>query len=348
MTTPLTPVSYGAPVLGGVGAVPSVSGGEGAALQPPTPASPAASAPAEPSALETAVSAAAATQGGLAGLLADLQAVLGAQTLPEGVQAAIGQVLGAQLSIDPPPSADDLRQAVAQSGLFLESQLAASDAPAEGDLKAALLSLGEALQAWSGEGAPAGARNTAPAPPYPGGPLRGQPAQASALPPDATLEMIAGRLIRQTAGAVSRQVLMQAASSPQSAAEGHSAQGARDAQWLFELPLATPAGAAVAQFEIDRDGSQGKDDEDGSTWRASFSLDLTGVGPVHARVALRGGQVRVALWAEDAATLAQLEAHKADLAQALQDENLSPRVVLFPGAPEAKPASAGRFMDRAV
>lgn len=348
MTTPLTPVSYGAPALGGAGAVRSAMGGVGAAPQSSASGSTSTSPPAAPSALEAAVSAAAATQGGLAGLLADLEAALGAPDLPQTVQAAAAQVLGARLSIDPPPSAEDLRQAVAQSGLFLESQLAGADAPTEGDLKAALLSLAQALGDWSsGSSAPAGARAAPPAPPYPGGPLRGQPAAASALPPDATLEMIAGPLIRQTAGALARQVLMQAASAPQSADK--TAEAPRDAHWLFELPLATPGGAAIAQFEIDRDGGRSQDGEDDArTWRVSFSLDLAGVGPVHARVALRGGQVRVALWAEDDATLAQLEAHKADLARALQDEDLSPQLVLFPGAPAPKPPGAGRFMDHAV
>ncbi|MBV9512282.1 MAG: flagellar hook-length control protein FliK [Caulobacteraceae bacterium] len=342
MTTPLTSVSYSPPASGGGGAVSPAAGGTASAPQSSAPSSPSGAAL---NALDAAVRAAAATQGGLAELLADLEAALGAADLPEGVQAAAELVLGAQLSINPPPSADDLHQAVAQSGLFLESQLASADAPAEGDLKAALLNLSQALQDWSAASAPAGARSTPPAPPYPGGPLKGQPAQASTLPQDAALEMVAGRLSRQTAGALSRQVLMQAASSPK------SSEGSRDAQWLFELPLATPEGASIAQFEIDRDASQdndGEDDKDGPTWRASFSLDLTGVGPVHARVVLRAGQARVTLWAENSATLAKLEAHKAELAEALQDENLSPQLALFPGAPQARPPSAGRFMDRAV
>jgi hypothetical protein len=186
------------------------------------------------------------------------------------------------------------------------------------------------------------ARAVPPALPYPGGPMQGQLAQASTLPPNATMAMAAARVSRETDGALSRQVLMQAASS------SRSAEGARGAHWLFELPLATPGGASVAQFEIDRDGSRDRDEEDGPTWRANFSLNLTGVGPVHARVALRGGKVRVALWAEDGATLAELEAHREDLAEALREEGLSPQLVLFPGAPEAKPPGAGRFMDRAV
>src|SRR6202012_3867632 len=100
------------------------------------------------------------------------------------------------------------------------------------------------------------------------------------------------------------QTLMQAASTPSSAA-------AQTPQWLFEIPFVVPPGAAIAQFEIGRDEEDPAapaSDEAEPTWRARFSLDLDPMGPVHARISLRGGRIRVSLWAERGATAAQLAA----------------------------------------
>jgi hypothetical protein len=129
-----------------------------------TPASPkvipvAASAPdvTPPRALAEAVQTAAARQGGLAPLLADVEQAATLATLPVPVRAVVAQLLDLRVPLDEHLTAADVKQAFTRSGVLLEPQLAAairspSDAPtADPDLKATLLVLRQALKAWAGE-----------------------------------------------------------------------------------------------------------------------------------------------------------------------------------------------------
>ncbi len=107
----------------------------------------------------------AARQGSLAPLLADLAEAVESVPLPASVQSAAARVLALQTPIEPAPSATDLRQALARSGVMLEAKLAAvvaapSQPPPrpQGDLKSAMLVLSQALEAWLPE-------QSAPAPP---------------------------------------------------------------------------------------------------------------------------------------------------------------------------------------
>jgi hypothetical protein len=98
------------------------------------------------------------------------------------------------------------------------------------------------------------------------------------------------RTLQQEAeGALARIQLSQAASVE---------RGGETTRWLFEVPIATPAGTAIAQFEISRDGRGGQRDTEPS-WRARFSVDTPSSGPVHADVMLGHGRARVVLTAED-------------------------------------------------
>jgi Flagellar hook-length control protein FliK len=301
---------------------------------------------ARPSPLDSALQAAASRQGGLGSLLADLMVAMQAPDLPAPVAMAAAKVLALQQPAATAPGADDLKQALAQSGLMLEARLAADGAPPDEDLKAALLILRQTL-----ETAPAAARTDPaapqPAPPYRGGPVQAQPAMASSLPADAATDAILQRLLQGVEAALARQTLMQLASVPGAA----GSPAAQTPQWLFEIPFMVPPGAAIAQLEIGRDedehGSAASDEAE-PTWRARFSLDLDPMGPVHARISLRGGRVRVTLWAERGATAAQLDAQRDALAQALLGDDLVASVAVFPGAPDTPRPAAGKFMDRAL
>ncbi len=325
----------------GSGAAVGASQGGGAPVATPTTQLP----PDQPtvSALDAAVQAAVGAQGGVAALLADLEAALQSGGLPPAVQAAAEQVLDAQLPLDEAPTAESLQQAIAQSGLFLEADLAQTGAPTDGDLKAALLTLGQALEAWSGTGPSGSSPGRALAPPYRDGPLQGQPAARATMTGDIPAEAVAGRLAQQTAAASARQLLMQAGSTAQRADPDKAGP-----HWLFELPLASAQGPAAAQFEIDADEAKDGQGPDAQTWRARFSLDLAGAGPVHAKVALRGGKLRVSLWAERDATRSSLDQAREELLDELGEEGLEAQVVVLPGAPEAAPPPAGRFISRAV
>ena len=194
--------------------------------------------------------------------------------------------------------------------------------------------------------APSSSAPAQPPPPHAGGALNAQP-PAIAAPLADGAEAIA-RLVRQVGAALARQTLMQAASTPSSAAPARGPDERPAAHWLFELPLATPQGPAVAPFEIDRDGSAGAPAGAEPAWRARFCLDLDPMGPVHAKVTLVGGQVRVALWAEDGETLQRLMARRDELSNDLLAEDFEASIAVFPGQPPAAPPPAGRFMDKAV
>jgi hypothetical protein len=336
------------------GVAPVTSGAPAAAASDAPANTQAANAPAAaaPSALQAAVASAAGSQAGLAGLLAELASALPSGALPSDVQAAAVQIVDAQLPLDPPPTALDLQQAIARSGLFLEAQLAESGAPPAGDLKAALLNLVQALEPSLDDSAPVGLPPTGGAlpPPYAGAALQGQPPAAPLLRPDAALELIAALLSKEAKGALSRKVLMQAASLAKSG-QAASPQGSvrrPAANWLFELLFAAPDGPAVGQFEIDRDAEPPGDDARDPVWRVRFSLDFAPMGPIHARISLGGGQAHVALWAENEDTRSLLDAQQSDLTDALRDDDLTAQVAVFQGRPNVAPAAAGQIMNRAV
>lgn len=336
--------------LQGVGA--AGAGAHDATLTPQAPpprpdASPTAPQTPPPSVPPPALSAAAALQGGLAPLLADLEAALSAPGLPAAVQAAASRVLGFGLGEDPPPSAADLAASVSRSGLFLEARLAGGDPPAD-DFKAALLRLAGALTDWSNDHGASSGRpvRAAPSPPFAGGPLRGQATASPSVGADTPAGALAQHLLGETRAALARQVLMQSASA-QGASKGADT-GRPEARWLFELPLAGRDGRSVAQFEVARDGQRGAGAEGGRTWRSRFSLDVEGLGPVHAALSLTGGRLHVALWAEHPATETALSQGQGQLRTALEDDGLSAEVNVRPGAPPTPAAPAGRFMDTAA
>ena len=293
---------------------------------PSTPSPAAATGP-----LDLARAAAAARQGSLAPLFADLARAAVSPELPAPIRAAIAQVLALRTPLDSPLTTETMMRAVAESGLFLEAHLAdGSDPPP--DLKATLLRLGAALSAARGGEAVTEPPAKVPPPPVRGAALAAQPAALASLPEATDAPTVVRHLQAQVEQAVARQTLHQLASLP-------DGQGAA---WMFELPLATPHGAAIAQFEVQRDG-RAPDGEFVPGWRLRFSVDIEPLGPVHAHLGLVGDRAAVTLWAERAESLERLRHEAAALARALPAE-----VVVHGGAPHAPaPPPPGRFLDRA-
>ena len=129
---------------------------------------------------------------------------------------------------------------------------------------------------------------------------------------------------------MARQTLHQLASLPDGAAQA----------WMFELPLATPQGAGVAQFEIDRDGPGSASQEGVDGWRVRFSIDLEPLGPVHVHLRAGGGRTCVNVWAERPTSLAPLRSLGGELSRALQAE-----VRVQAGAPSQPVPQPGQFLD---
>lgn len=290
---------------------------------------------------------AASRQGGLAPLVADLAQAARNPALPSPVRSAAAQVLAQAMPLDARVGGGDVARALSQSGLFLEARLAATPhvSPMGQDMKAGLLLLRQALAAWLA-GAPRAPEARSPArtppPPYRAGGPRAQPAASPSLPPDASPSQIGQRLLAESESAVARQELLQIASLP--AGDDHPVE-AQVTRWMFEMPFTTPQGAAVAQFEISRDG-RGKGGEAQPTWRAAFSLDIEPLGPIHARVSLAGGQAIVGLWAERETGFASLEEGRELLGAALARADFKSEIAVHAGAPLTAQPQAGALVDQ--
>lgn len=196
------------------------------------------------------------------------------------------------------------------------------------------------------------ARTNTPPPPFPGALPAAQPVMPANLTPHAPVDANLRRILTETEGALARQTLLQVASLPDRTDAAPARVDAAQPRWAFEIPLATPQGTAVAQFEIsrDRDEAAQPGTSSGTVWQARFSLDVEPAGPVHALISLRGEKTSVRLWAERPATTALLRAGAADLGRALARADLvSGDIVVRDGAPPApRPAVAGHFLDRAL
>ncbi|HEY1751136.1 MAG TPA: flagellar hook-length control protein FliK [Caulobacteraceae bacterium] len=337
---------------GGASVAPASAASPSAGVRPRTvtlvdsPIEPFEAAPVD--ALAAMLSEAAARQDSLAPLLANLEAALEAPALPEDARATAAQLLAAQVPLDADVTGEALRGAALSSGVFLEQALAQlapdeADPRLGGDLKALLLRLVADLRTAGGEAGrqPPAAQPGAqrPQPPV-SGQTAGQPAARPTIDPQAPAETLSRVLAQQAGAALARVQLSQAASLQEPGGPVH---------WTFELPVATPDGAAIAQFEISRDGrGQGAAGGPAPVWRARFSVDAAPSGPVHAELAVTAQSTRVTLVAEDAAAAASLGADQDQLAAALAGEQGGDVAVrVRAGAPPRPPQPPpGRFVDR--
>lgn len=356
----------------------------------PTVPSPAA--PVRPAdALAGAVRVAAARQGGLAPLFAMLEHVASfgnasppvndhasaargvtpGVTIPDAVQTVVRHLLAQRFDLGEPLTADRLRHALRGSGLFLEQNLATGRNHGP-DLKLLLVTLRQALRSWLEAMPPEGTLSrtssasqpgqhsvaqalpqSAPAPPpppYRGMPTVAQPVASPAISEAMTPAEVGQRLLEQTEAALSRQTLLQSASVPDS--QERARPESAGARWLFELPLVSPAGTSVGQFEITRDG-RGGDAEEPVTpvWRARFSIDVEPLGPVHALIVLADSRATVSLWAERPGVADTLRAQAGELSDRLAAAELDPGDILVrsgePRAPRTDRPPPGRFLDQA-
>jgi hypothetical protein len=177
-----------------------------------------------------------------------------------------------------------------------------------------------------------------PEPPASGGPTAGQPAARPSLDPQAQTAAMARTLQQQAQGALARVQLSQAASVD---------KAGEPTRWMFEVPIATPDGTAIAQFELSRDGRGAGGQAGDPSWRARFSVNVSPSGPVHADMLLGKGRARVTLTAEDADAREALSANQDDLVQALaaeQGPDVAVRVI--GGAPPRPSQPPGQLLDR--
>lgn len=268
-------------------------------------------------------------------LLANLHALAQSKDARKLLPAAVRQAAAATLQVL--ASAESLRKpgalvrAVADAGLLLESRLARGPG-AESlsrDLKAALLRLAQSLPQ-----PPPGERLSPPAPrsppPLPGSAPASQPpamaAEAFRTPGPETL----ARLLAQVESALARvQVLQLGALAVD--------PDLPPPPFLLDLPLRHGENTDVVQLRIHRDGRSGGGQD--AAWTVSMSVDLSGLGPLHARVSLGSGALRAVLWAEEDTALSLLERHQGELLQALQELGVEQvKVTCLAGRPPAQSA----------
>jgi hypothetical protein len=193
-------------------------------------------------------------------------------------------------------------------------------------------------------------RANGPPPPIRGALPTAQPIVPSTLVSNSPAETAMHHLAADLDGAIARQTLLQVASLPDRVDAAGARPDTSGPRWNFEIPFMTPQGTTIAQFEISRDGSGNEAEAASQVWRARFSLNVEPAGPVHAVISFSGARTSVRMWAERPVTAAQLRAGAGELSQALSRADLVPGdIVIRDGMPpQAAPAKAGHFLDRAL
>jgi len=298
-----------------------------------------------------------------------LQSALGANAAP-GAAPPPATLNATAASLAPSPESDVQEIPLPQARLPAVPDAALPGSAARSALSAALNAgpsagatlnlLQEALQAFGNPVRPAIVPkevrggdvtvHTNTPPPFRGALPVAQPIAAPTIAPDAPLATTAHHLLDDTDAAIARQTLLQVASLPDRIDVSAPKIDMSAPRWNFEIPFVTPQGTAMAQFEISRDGGAEQVEAVKRVWRARFSIDVEPTGPVHAQVSLTGEKTSVRMWAERPETVAQLRAGASQLSQALSRAELTPgEIVIRDGAPpQAVPARAGHFLDRAL
>ena len=263
--------------------------------------------------------------------------------LPPAVLQSAALLFRAMPEADALGNAQQLQQAVTDSGAFLEAKLAGAPTPAASqsianDLKALLLQFSQVLKDQGARANSAPLTNAAAAPPATAnGALQALPASAPSL---ATLEQPGQQLhelARQTDGAVARLTALQIT---------NSAPDPLAPALLVELPIRHDDQVSMLRLRIERDQSrQGEAAE--SAWTVEAALDLGAAGGLHARVHLQGQRLDVQLRAASADVVSALTQRRGELEAILREAGLDvQRVVCLHGLPVADPdIRAARLLD---
>jgi hypothetical protein len=214
---------------------------------------------------------------------------------------------------------DNLRQAVRDSGLFLESKLAAtvqSGTPpdVETDIKAGLLRLQQQIQ-----GDITASKNAAPPP--------------GARPElTATQDAPLTKLLLPVEAALARTQANQLASLPP--------EPGSPSAWVIELPIHHEQGTDTVKLQIESEQS-GTDSGPVSPWTVWVSLHLESFGQVNARVSVLNDQVGVQFWAERLATTQLFTQHLELLEKNLEQEGLKPGILACQTGVAPQPPAPG-------
>lgn len=308
---------------------------------------------------------AASSQGGLAGLLADLDLLVAKNSpaTPQPVLDAATGLLGLRLDLG---ARDNVSAGAVKSAMQLAGLVTAEEAamPAAGrnDITSALATLRQALQSWLSQSGDATAPDTAssefaaraagpaiPLPPFAGAPTVAQSAAPPSIDLTAAPRLQALHLLAGSDAAISRQTLLHISSLSLGMSASQSDSAARGARLICDIPVITAEGNGVMQMAVEREASRRGTVDPSPTWRAKFSVDIEPLGPVHIQVVLASGRASITLNAERAESLEALAGGLPALEAGLREAALEPGDLRCrAGAPRMQPASPGTFLDRAT
>jgi hypothetical protein len=282
----------------------------------------------------------------LAANLALLASNASAADLPAAVLQAANRLWRAMPEAETLVRPQQLRQAVTDSGAFLEAKLAGAPTPSgnatlANDLKALLLQFAREV-ADAGGRANAASPSTAPAPlPTLSGGLQPLPQSTPSLAALPDAEQHLHELARQAEGAVARLTTVQVANS----APDPNAQAL-----LVELPVRFEDGVSMLRLRIERDSAgdaQTPEAPPSSVWTVEAALDLGAAGALHARITLQGQRLDVQLRATAPEVVTALRSQSEQLTALLRESGLDvQRIACLHGLPPAETAtSTPRLLD---
>lgn len=242
-------------------------------------------------------------------LLANPAANKPTPAIPQPLAQLVQQLFNNLTSTTQATTAAGLKEAVNNSGLFLESKLAHLATqnpnlrlPLSVDFKAGLLLLREMLTTPPSSGQQQEIPTTPRSPGAEPQPLlrhtaaqniSGTSAPATTSTTGSNIPQLLTTLATQTEGALARLQINQLV----------SLSAAPDSPlWTIELPLRQNNQTDLIQLRIEKDATSRTTDGQEKPWSISLKLEPTGLGTVHARLTLLGQQISVALWAEQTST----------------------------------------------
>ena len=267
----------------------------------------------------------------------------GVESLPRAVVQAAAHLWHALPQADALGDASALETAIARSGVFLESNLAAHRGPPDprfaSDLKTLLLALNRTLQAQGAIPSSMHADAAMHAPvPTARGPLTALPSAPATLAVLDEPTQQLNELARQTEGTLARLTTVQISNSaPDPAVQS----------MLIDLPVRHEDRAAVLRLRIERDGSRRRDGDGAESWTVEAAIDLGAIGALHAKVTLIGKRIGVQLRAQSPAIVAALSQRTDELEAMLAESGLEvDRVVCLHGMPAGDSGvRAARLLD---
>lgn len=235
--------------------------------------------------------------------------------LPAPLAALIRQFLDRLPEAQTLATPAGLRQALHDSGMFLEARLARATEPPPQDFKALLLQLQALLRAPKQTEAHADAPDTAA--------VAAGEAEAAVLP----------RLQQETEAALARVTLNQIGSLPHEAAPSSV---------LFaELPLQYDGRPGVLRMQVEPDAHR-QDGRTAPSWTAWLSFEPGDLGPVHCRLSAQQERVSASFWAERAATASLFQTNLGMLETGLQQAGMLPGLLRCQAGPPPLPAPPAR------